>query len=64
MNPKEELRTEFGYYKEVSDGQSCVPWEDWEDAVWEYVQKLEQEVLKLRGENLAESDLDIFFGEH
>ena len=35
------------------DGQPCVPWDDWEYVAWQYIQKLEQEVLKLR-DQLAE----------
>ena len=30
------------------DGQPCVPWDDWEYVAWQYIQKLEQEVLYLR----------------
>jgi hypothetical protein len=50
MNPKdvENLRRYYGYYQGVSEGQPYVPWEDWETTVWEYVKKLEKEVLSLR----------------
>lgn len=50
MNPKdiENLRKELGYYQGVSAEQPYVPWEEWEEVVWAYVEKLEKEVLSLR----------------
>lgn len=41
----ESLRKELGYYPEVPGGYKD---EIWDNVVWNYVEKLEQEVIHLR----------------
>ena len=47
MNPKdvEELRRELGYYPLNLEDYNP---DNWEDYIWDYIEKLEQEVIRLR----------------